>query len=337
MSGFNQEQKDLVFQHCLGLSDPGEGDRTKRVIAANDEAATSHARIKAALAPLQTVSPQACPDELADCTVARLRELAREHLASAPPPPKVLKLARWQNLGNVIAVAASILLIVGILIPSSRLMRHRSGLQTCEGQLANISRGLDLYSADYEDRFPAVARAADAPWNRVGHQGPENHSNTRNPYRLLKLGYLDRAEDFVCCGGKQGLASPLTPAQIQVHSDFPSRNHITYSYRVTSAPSVTRMSLSALPIMADMNPHFEQPAACTSARLTFRPDRDRLRVNSMNHGRRGQNVLYGGGHVRYSRTRFLGNPPDDIYMPEGSDECRGYEVPRSLTDTLLGP
>jgi len=337
MSGFNQEQKDLVFQHCLGLSPSRDAVRTERLISGNDEAAASHARIKAALAPLQTLSPQACPDELADSTVARLRELAREHLASAPPPPKILKLVRRRNLSNVIAVAASVLLIVGILIPSSKLMRHRSALQTCKGQLANIFRGLDLYSADHDDRFPAVARAANAPWNRVGHQGPENHSNTRNPYLLLRLSYLDRAEDFVCCGGTHGRTAPLTPSQIKVHNDFPSRDHITYSYRVMSDPFVTRTSLAALPIMADMNPHFEQPSACTSARLTLRPDRGRLRVNSMNHGRRGQNILYGSGYVRYSRTRLLGDPPDDIYLPEGRDECCGDEVPGCLTDTLLGP
>ncbi|MBN2128198.1 MAG: hypothetical protein JW741_01835 [Sedimentisphaerales bacterium] len=337
MSGFDQEQKDLVFQYCLGLSASEEAARTEQLLARNDEAAKSHARISGALAPLQTLSPPACPGALSDRTVERLRELAREHLASAPPPPKILKLARRQNLSNVIAVAASVLLIVGILIPSSKLMRHRSGLRTCEGQLANISRGLELYSADHEDRFPVMARAADAPWNRIGHPGPENHSNTRNPFRLLTLGYLDRAEDFVCCGGKRGYASPLTPSQIKAHNDFPSRDHITYSYRVPSDPFLTRTSLSRLPIMADMNPHFEQSAACTSARVTLRLDPDRLRLNSPNHARRGQNVLYGGGHVRYSRTRFLDDPTDDIYLPEGTDDCCGVEVPGCLTDTLLGP
>jgi len=337
MSGFDQEQKDLVFQHCLGLSASEETAQTEQLIAGNDEAAKSHARISAALAPLRTISPPACPGELADRTVERLRELAREHLASAPPPARVLKLARRQNLSNVIAVAASVLLIVGILIPSSKLMRHRSDLLTCKGQLANIFRGLDLYSADHEDRFPAMARAADAPWNRIGRPGPENHSNTRNLYLLLTSGYMERAQDFVCCGGKDDRLSPLTPAQIKVHNDFPSRNHITYSYRVMSDPFATKTSLSALPIMADMNPHFEQPAACTAARLTFRLDPDRLRLNSPNHGRRGQNVLYGGGDVHYSRTRLLGDAADDIYLPEGADECRGDEVPGCLADTLLGP
>jgi len=336
MSGFDQEQKDLVFQHCLGLSASEEAAQAEQLIAGNDEAAKSHARIATALAPLRTISQTSCPGELADRTVERLRELAREHVASAPPPA-VLKLSRRQNLSNVIAVAASVLLIVGIVIPSSKLMRHRSGLLTCKGQLANIFRGLDLYSADHEDRFPVMARADDAPWNRIGHPGPENHSNTRNPFRLLTLGYLDRAEDFVCCGGKRGYASPLTPSQIKAHNDFPSRDHITYSYRVSSDPFLTRTSLSRLPIMADMNPHFEQSAACTSARVTLGLDPDRLRLNSPNHGRRGQNVLYGGGDVRYSRTRFFGDEADDIYLPEGADECRGDEVPGCLTDTLLGP
>jgi hypothetical protein len=134
-----------------------------------------------------------------------------------------------------------------------------------------------------------------------------------------------------------GQMSPLTPAQIQTHRDFPARDFVTYSYRVSSDPFVKKASLASLPIMADMNPHFERPAACTAAKARLHPVPDLPRLNSINHGRRGQNVLFGGGHVRYSKTRYLGERRDDIYTVEDSNECRGYEVPHCLTDTLLGP
>ena len=335
MSGLDQQEKELVFQDCLGLSSAEEAARTSQLRADNARADESHEKIRAALAPLQSLTPQACPDALAERTIERLRELTREHLASAPP--QVVQIGRARNIGNTIAVAASILLVVGILIPSSRLMRHRYYLRRCAGQVANLFRGLDHYSADHDDLFPAVARAANAPWNRIGQPGPDNYSNTRNPYLLLKYDYVERPEDFVCCGSKIDRAVALTPSEIKAHWDFPSRDRITYSYRVMSNPFVKKASLASLPVMADMNPHFEQPSACTAAGMRLRPVPDLPRLNSVNHARRGQTVLYGGGHVRYSRTRFLGDSSDDIYMTEDSEECHGDEVPDCLTDTLLGP
>ena len=337
MSGFGQEQKDLVFQDCLGLCSGAERQRAAQLRALEPQAASSGAAIDAALAPLRSISPQACPDELAEHTLERLRELTRRHLDAVPPPARRIKLGRGRNVGNLVAVAAAILLVVGILIPSSRLMRHRYYVQMCAGQFSNLFRGLEQYSADHDDMFPALARAADAPWNRIGWQGPENHSNTRSLFSLLKHRYVDRPEEFICCGSARDQVLPLTPAQIATHRDFPSRDSITYSYRVTSHPSVKKTMLAALPIMADMNPHFERQAACTAAGMPLHSVGHLVHLNSMNHGRRGQNVLFGGGYVRYSKARLLGEPLDDIYTTEDSDECDGHEVPQCLTDTLLGP
>jgi len=335
VSELTYEQRDLIFDYCLGLASPPEEARATQLLAWSDQAADLHATIATALAPLEHVSEESCPDELADYTVQRLCELARQHTVSMPP--EVIKLQRSRNLSNVIAVAASILIVVGILVPSSKLMRHRYNVRVCQGQMGNVARGLELYSADHDDVFPALPRTAGAPWNQVGYQGPENHSNTRNLFTLLRLRYVDDPADFVCCGRSQKRTPHLTASTISDYVDFPSREHITYSYRIMFDSSTKTMSLAPLPLMADMNPHFEQSPATGSTRCGFPVAEEPSNLNSRNHGRRGQNVLYGDSHVRYVRTRIFGDPPDDIYTTEDKDVCQGYELPCSLRDTLLAP
>jgi hypothetical protein len=266
--------------------------------------------------------------------------LAGHRAVSAAPPRRIIKLGLTRNLSNaaaVVVVAASVLLIVGVLVPSSNLMRHRYYKQMCQGQLAGIFKSMDLYSADHDDVFPTTARADGAAWNRIGYQGPGGCSNTRGPYLLLSLRYHERPMDFVCCGRARADAPRLPLSQINAYCDFPSREHITYSYRLMPGRSVKTASLAAMPVMADMNPHFERIGAEQAATFTLRLDEDTLSLNSPNHNRRGQNVLYGAGHVGYSATRIVGDPPDDIYTIKDQDVCHGNEQPGCLTDTLLAP
>ena len=71
-----------------------------------------------------------------------------------------------------------------------------------------------------------------------------------------------------------------------------------------------------LPIMADRPPFTETNASDLG--------------NSPNHGRRGQNVLYIGGHVRFLTGRTIG--PDDIYRNNNNEVGAGL----NRQDTVLG-
>ena len=55
--------------------------------------------------------------------------------------------------------------------------------------------------------------------------------------------------------------------------------------------------------------------------------------NSENHGRRGQNVLYVGGNVRWQSTRAVGPGGDDIFLNQNNEVAAGL----SRDDVVLGP
>lgn len=334
------EQRELIFDHCMGLSCPSDAVRVEALVAHNDRAAELHASIRAALAPLSYLPPEYCPDDLADRTLRLLREQSSRAGGASGSRPAIIRLGFHPHLSNaagVVVTAASILLIVGVLVRSSSVVRQHYACQRCAENLNRVYQAVGLYSDDYNGFLPAVARAKGANWHAIGGQGPQSGSNTKNPYLLLGLRYSDRPADFLC-GGRTGHgAPPLTLAEVARRSDFPSRDYITYSYRLMPSARVKMEALGGRPLMADMNPHFERSVADNASAQPFRLDERVLRLNSPNHGRQGQNVLSGDGHVRYGRSRFVGDSDDDIYTMTDGDMGDGCKLPSCLDDVMLAP
>ncbi len=71
------------------------------------------------------------------------------------------------------------------------------------------------------------------------------------------------------------------------------------------------------------------------------PPRVMRQANSLNHGRDGQNVLFGDGHVEFVTTPFCGVKRDNIYTrrspssPTGSSSV--VDSPYDAEDSVLLP
>jgi len=340
MHPIDPQQQELIFDYCFGLSCPSEAAEAERLIGRNDEAAAWHARIQAAIAPLSYLPPEYCPDGLADRTLHRLRTEASQRGVVYRSRPRIVSLGfqpRLSNAAGIVVAAASILLIAGVLVQSSTVFRQHYARLNCAAQLGRVQEAVGLYSSDYDGFLPAVARAEGAHWSAIGQDGPRHCSNTKNPYLLLKYGYTDRPADFLCGGKTRDGAPPLTAAQIATRDDFPSRAHITYSFRLMPTGGLKLAALGARPLVADMNPHFERLEAVPSQARSLELNRVTLRLNSPNHGRCGQNVLFADGHARYSRTRVIGDGDDDIYTIADDKIGEGCRLPSCLDDTMLAP
>ncbi len=89
--------------------------------------------------------------------------------------------------------------------------------------------------------------------------------------------------------------------------------------------------------MADRNPLFEKLPVDFSRQLQLQLNRKLLTLNSINHNRRGQNVMFGDGHVKFQKTRFIDISDDDIFTLQDTDIYQGCEVPSCETDSFLAP
>lgn len=341
------EQKNLIFDYCIGITSESQAAQVEELIFSNSEAAELSKQIKASLSPLDTVAAIECPDNLVERTVESLNKIAQEsqkgleHLLAkeqikARTGPKTILL---KNLVQLAVAAAIILAFTGTYFPSMRNLRVRSWEQQCEMQLKRVGQGFANYQADHAGLMPSVARADGQPWWKVGYQGKENHSNTRNVWLLAKQGYVT-ATDFVCPGKRQGRVLKFDPAKAKNYNDFPSRRYITYSFRINSCDKKTKPQKNIKGrriIMSDLNPLFERLPRNFDKALTLKLNAELLKLNSANHNRRGQNTLFCDGSVKFKTNRTADVTADDIFTLQNTDFYKGTELPERETDAFLAP
>ncbi|MFH1719969.1 MAG: hypothetical protein ABIF19_21655 [Planctomycetota bacterium] len=337
----NSEQKKLLFDYCIGLTSKEDTAEVEALISSNQEAAEIHSKIKAILSPLESQECEPCPDDLAEravlglnnmanATQGRLQQLlADEQTRTVPRRPRP-----WVGLGRNLATAAVFMIAGTVLLTTLNYVRYNSRLQRCRMQQSNIFQGLTNYINDNDGRQPVVAAAAGSPWWKVGYQGSENHSNTRNLYLLPKGGYV-MLSDFVCPACERGSASEMSPAQMQAYKDFPDRGYVTYSFQISCRRTQNGKLLCRKVVMADWNPIFERLPEDFSKPFKLQLDRKMLSLNSSNHKRRGQNVLFGDGRVEFLKTRFIGT--DDIFTLRDTDIYHGSEIPSCESDFFVAP
>ena len=66
MRSLSKNRDQLIFDYCFGLTSEERTAQVEALIACNERAADIHARIQAALGPLESLQPEPCPEELAE-------------------------------------------------------------------------------------------------------------------------------------------------------------------------------------------------------------------------------------------------------------------------------
>jgi hypothetical protein len=342
MKPLNNDQKELLFDYCLGQTSPKETNEAETLISSNQEAAGIYQNLKSVIEPLDSVEAESCPDELVEITIDKVRDLTasaehlRELLANEQSKKATIKIGAWRNWFEAAAIAAAVLFIAGVLLPTLSTARQRSQQQRCMANMGGVYRGLSNYISDHDGQRPRVTTVAGAPWWKLGDQGKENHSNTRNVFLLAKGGYVE-LDDFICPGCKMRKTVEITPSQLKTYKDFPNRTYITYSFQINCKRTESGKLLCQKVIMADMNPLFENLPEDFSKQFQLKLDRKLLTLNSINHNRRGQNVLFEDGHIKFLKSRFMEISEDDIYTLENTDVYQGCEVPTRVNDFFLAP
>lgn len=344
MIPLSNDQKKLLFDYCLDLTSEEQAAEARDLIANNTEAAEVFSHIKSTLTPLNSIEPQICPDDLVESTISLINENKSssqqqlEQLLAAEQTKKVpVRIGFWRNFTEMAAVAASIMLIVGILVPTMGYARQKHWKNKCGMQMGSFFQGLRSYMNDHDGSQPSVESSVGAPWWKVGYQGKENQSNTRRIYILVRDKYLDDPGIFICPGNKSSRNLKIESSKIRDYKDFPDRCYVNYSFQISCKTTKSGKLLCRKVIMADSNPLFEEVPNFDG---TFRVhlDNDSLKANSRNHTKlRGQNVLFGDGRVEFRKTRYIGIAQDDIFTLQDTDIYHGVEVPSCETDFFLAP
>jgi len=344
MTPLSSEQKELLFDHCMGLASPEQIVEAQALISSNEEAAKLHSNLQAILAPLDSIEPEVCPDDLIERTMLRLNNAASSStdrlgqlLAGEQERPIGSQHWHWPGMVRRLATAAVFVIAGSVLFTAFNYLRFDSRRQQCQMQQSGFFQGWGNYIADHDGKQPALSTQAGAPWYKLGYQGSENHSNTRPLYLLVKDGYVE-PDCFVCPSCSKSRGRPkLTSSQIDSYRDFPDRRYITYSFQIRCRQGNDGKLHCGKVLMADLSPLFENLPDDFDKPFSLRLNRRLRTVNSGNHKRKGQNVLHEDGHVEFLRTRFIDASNDDVFTLQNIDVYYGYEVPACETDFFLAP
>ncbi|MBL7106505.1 MAG: hypothetical protein ISS77_02710 [Phycisphaerae bacterium] len=343
MSSMDKKDFEVLVEYSMGLCSEKERIEAEKIISKNPQAAELVKNFEKSLAPLDHLHFSDCPDHLFEKTISKLNGAASfsqqrlaDLIAAEQSRTKFSQNRFWVNFGEVIAVAAMIFFISAVVISPLRYARTRYWQGACRNQLGSIARGIENYKADNNGQMPAVATMSGDPWWKVGYQGRENHSNTRHMWLLVKKGYVD-VDDFVCPGRREGRALQLDPSKVSDFNDFPARRYVTYSFRIRCKENAPNPAPAKMVWVADLNPLFEKLPEIFEGNFKLRLN-DKLRsINSSNHGRKGQNLLFCDGSVRFNKTRLANISNDDIFTLKDTVVYEGNEMPSCQKDAFLAP
>lgn len=348
MTPLNDQQKQLLFDYSLGMTSDREAGEAEELLSWSEEATELYQTFKQAVAPLDSVEPEPCPEDLTDRLFLRLKEVSHQRsefqrlgqlLDAERVAPRRIKIPLWRNWGEVVTAAAAVFLFVSLLFPSVSFMRQRYGQSLCSAQLGDIYEGFRNYVSDHDGRMPAVAMSPGSPWWKVGYQGQENFSNTRRVWPLVRYKYV-APERFLCAGRREPHKISYDGFKVENFSDFPSRIYIQYSIRIPCPASEDRDLQNKGVLMADRNPLSEGLPSDLSELCRLPLGEKLMTANSANHRNHGQNVLLYDGSVEFAKTRHTSISQDDIYVLQGmssSTEVRGCELPSCSADIFLAP
>jgi len=335
MSGTHEKPyDDTIFERALGIGDPADASDA---IARNPNLARQARELRIIRAALD--SYQTTP-----AAVARVREriLAATTTVTANEPRRAPSGRRWSaddapliirlhNYRDVLAVAAVVVMAIGLGVPGLLQVRERSQRAMCSQNLAQVGQGVLAYSAVFSDSLPSVGWGSSASWAPSDDPRWVTVPNRRHLYPLIQGRHVPPSM-FVCPSTDD---IPMRADLVPMYDDFIESSNISYANQnmAGARPSIQRDG--AVPMMGDDNPLFESGRPLIDFAARRLGLYDPAQQNSRSHRGLGQNLLTVGGMVRWTTTPKCGVGGDNIWTLDGVDRYSGREGPATTTDSHL--
>ena len=324
-----KQDEMLLIDFLLGRLAAEAAEVVRQRLQSDPAFRKRHDDLGATFAALELAPAFEPPENLVDKTLAQIMSVRRTNaLLDVQQIGGRRSFRPTFSLKEFVAIAAMLLVMVSVLVPSLRLARQRSQIGFCAAQMGQIGSGIQTYAIDHDGYLPNSDAREDC-WLRDGSQPPA--SNSASLFKLLRgpYPYLNSPVVFQCpsVGGQSFAMQPDM-------NDFPLPEHVSYSYQyslgekaLSNLDPLLVQAASEMAILADQTPQF--------ANGRFLKDRARTAISD-NHPKT-QNVLYLDGHVQIADNASVGVEQDNIFLVEGVYEYKGNEAPARATDTFLLP
>lgn len=257
--------------------------------------------------------------------------------------PTFVNQRRGFTLMELMVILGVLIILTGIILPSIHRARESQRRIRCSENLSKLALALSQYGAANRSDLPRVIYDVEnRPAHYTAFTGPDANDPfapdssvmpndvTASLWLLLRGGYISTeyappSGVFVCpsSGDKPDpMFGPSgQPVGVRQRSNFRSSTHLSYSY-ANPFSNAADYSLKTdwirhdFVLLADKNPGvISAQQSATAPGPDARPLELRA-ANSPNHGRAGQNVLFGDMHVEFRETPYCGVDGDNIYTAQ---------------------
>jgi type II secretory pathway pseudopilin PulG len=259
---------------------------------------------------------------------------------------------------ELLVAASVVLILLAIFIPYLQKFRESARRTICANNLNLLGDALRKYAQDNAYDYPRVRYDAVATPNAytayTGSWSTDAFSSstavapndvTASLWLLLKSGYLKDPGLFIC-PGTDNWPDPLTDAHgrasdLAHRANFQAAYNLSYSYATPFSNAWNyRLNSDHLPadfaLMSDKNPGFATIASAVVAPPHNAPPLEMAAINSFNHQRAGQNVLFAAGYVKFVPNPYCGVGGDNIFTALTPQRMNG-EHPALDGPGYIGP
>ena len=251
------------------------------------------------------------------------------------------------TLAELLVVILIITMLVAILLPVLAIVRERANRIKCASNLHQIGIALQMYAQENKGIYPRTQHVPiNGPWAFTG--GSFMNNVTEGLFLLYKHRMLT-LNVFLCPSVDVPPITWRAPWPIEQHNDFgwlsPHLATLQYSYAnpyTWDSNPAPDYRLSPTHVADDFALAADRNDADIGDESTTKPDAPWAQImplNSPNHARKGQNVLYNDSHVAWTKTPFCGHNRDNIYVgtwSQGNFSPGGF-TPGHRNDSVLLP
>jgi hypothetical protein len=251
------------------------------------------------------------------------------------PAPKVVweneRVIRLHSIRDVMAVAAMVVLAVGVGVPSLLHMRERGQRTMCAANLAQIGRGLQAYASTFGDDLPFAGWNTASSWRPTNDPRLDVVPNRKHLFPLVRAQYVPTT--VFLCPSERGVA--MSAEQARQRDDFLESRNVSYANQNMAGVRPTLKSNPAFVVLADDNPCFSDGQPLIEVAAQNLGLRDPVQANSRAHGGVGQNILRLSGATEWTTTPNSGIANDNIWTLSNISHYTGREGPATATDSHL--